>query len=339
MSAEEFDFNRIGTLTAAIPAMLGFVPSRSLVFLILEEEMDTAHATIKAVARLDLDAFERSRPGIAGAQLARLGPVAMVAIIDDQATGPDDRSEHQQLLRTVTAELRSAGMQLTRAWVTPAIVADSPWWALRGGQSGTVSDPATEAFTASAIAKGVNIGRSRADVEARFAPDPVRRDQVTEHLRAAVAETAAQLTAAVSADEFDMFITRQLTEIMTVIEHYDPSAGATPAEAAYVAARFADREILYDLFRLCGGKHADQAESLWQDLTRCLTGPARAIAAILYGFSAYVLRGDGASALIAVDLAIEEDPESRMARLLRFALEQGVSPEIIRERFAVSQPS
>lgn len=335
MPAEEFSISQFGELTATIPAILGFVPERSLVFLFLEEEMDTARVGVKKVARMDIEDYRRAPHGLEGTQWAGTAKLAMVAVIDDRATGPQDRAEHQELVRTITADLQAHGVQLMQAWAATATAPDARWWTLTDERTGTVPDPAAQPFTAYAVTRGVNIGRSRAEVEARFTIDDARRDAVAQHIDAAMDECCAQLAAAVEADEFEQFAVRQLAQVLDQIEQYDPVVGADPAVAAYVAARLGDPEIMADLFRLVGGEFADQAEALWFELTRCLYGPGRAIAATLYGFSAYALRADGASARIALELAVEENPESRLAHLLLCALDLGIAPDRIRAKFGV----
>ncbi|GAB2454074.1 DUF4192 domain-containing protein [Nocardia tengchongensis] len=338
MPVQEFTFSQIGNLTAAIPALLGFTPERSLVFMFLKEDMDSPHHAIPVVARMDIHEFQRAPRGRSAERLARLGNAALVAIVDDRARS-HDRTEHEALLRTVEAEFAAAGVTLVGAWATPAITPDSPWWSLTDDGTGTMPDPTTEPLTAHTVLQGRNISRSRADIEARFTLDAARSDAVAQHLRAAIDDNAAQFAAAVRANELDEFTAREVAEIMTRIERHDPAAGADPADAAYVAARLGNSETHYGLFRLCGSELADRAEAFWLDLTRLLPGQARAIPATLYGFSAYALREDGVSASIAFGIALDEDPECRLARLLSHTVECGVPPQIVRDKFGIVRPA
>jgi hypothetical protein len=71
-------------------------------------------------------------------------------------------------------------------------------------------------------------------------------------------------------------------------------------------------------------------EQFWTDLTRVLPIPYRAEAACLLAFTAF-LRGDGAKAGVALDAAMEADPEHRAAHLLRYSMDWGLPPESVAE--------
>ncbi|GAB4590310.1 DUF4192 domain-containing protein [Nocardia sp. IFM 10818] len=339
MNTPEFRFAETGKLVAAIPAMLKFTPESSLIFLFMapaEKGM-----AVQTVARLDIAAFRDGRPGSVAAHFGHLAPMVMLLVVDERARARRDRysADHQQILGQIEAEFAVCGVRLVDAVATPAIAAQAPWWSLtKPENTGTVADPTTLAFTAAMVAEGRPVSGTRAEIEARFAPDTARRAAVAGHLTAAMQEGCDQLTAAVAGNTFDEFAARQLAEVLDKVHHYDPDTAAEPADVAFLAARIGDPAVRDELFQLCGTEHADRAEALWLDLTRCLPGPARSVAATLYGFSAYVLRQDGVTAAMAFDIATAEDPDNRMARLLSHAIEYGVAPNKIREKFGIAHP-
>lgn len=90
-----------------------------------------------------------------------------------------------------------------------------------------------------------------------------------------------------------------------------------------------DVDVRDALYGLAVGESADAAESLWTVLAQILPGRPRAEALVLLAFSAYV-RGSGALAGVALEAALREHPEHRMAGMLDTALQSGMPPERIR---------
>ena len=73
------------------------------------------------------------------------------------------------------------------------------------------------------------------------------------------------------------------------------------------------------------GKHAEAAENLWITLVRKAPAPELAEVATMLAVSTYV-RGDGALAHIALDRALEADPDHALAHLFRAALDSALPP-------------
>jgi hypothetical protein len=74
---------------------------------------------------------------------------------------------------------------------------------------------------------------------------------------------------------------------------------------------------------------ADAAERLWTALTRAVPGPHRAQPAFLLSMHAY-LGGRGVLAAIALDIALDANPQHPGAPLLQLALQQGITPAQLR---------
>jgi hypothetical protein len=78
------------------------------------------------------------------------------------------------------------------------------------------------------------------------------------------------------------------------------------------------------------GVEAHAAEALWVECTRRAPSPFDATPATLLAVSAW-LRGDGAMANIALERALDSDPECVLARMLQAALMSCTPPGRLRE--------
>ena len=99
---------------------------------------------------------------------------------------------------------------------------------------------------------------------------------------------------------------------------------------AGLACSFTDVAVRDTLYALAVGVDAGKAETLWAVLARLLPDPWRVEALVLLAFSAYA-RGDGPLAGLALEAALNGDPNHRMAGMLDTALQSGMRPEQIRE--------
>ena len=103
----------------------------------------------------------------------------------------------------------------------------------------------------------------------------------------------------------------------------------TDAELACVGASLGDCRVRDALFNIGDAEESAKAEALWIVLSRVLPDPLRAEALTLLAFSAF-LRGDGSLAGVALDAALADIPNHRMAGMLEIALKSGISPEQLR---------
>jgi hypothetical protein len=84
------------------------------------------------------------------------------------------------------------------------------------------------------------------------------------------------------------------------------------------------------------GPRARSAELLWTECTRRLPEPLDAAPATLLAVSAW-LRGDGAMARIALDRALDSQPDYTLAELLSRGMDAGLGPRDLRAMVAGSQ--
>jgi hypothetical protein len=103
----------------------------------------------------------------------------------------------------------------------------------------------------------------------------------------------------------------------------------TDAEAVRLASALTLSEIRDVCLTMAvppGTLEAREAERLWLTLVQEIPAPERAEAATLLGYTAF-MRGEGTFAGMALENALEADPNHLMARLLTTVLDHGMPPE------------
>ena len=308
-------------MIASLPAVLGFVPEKSLVL------VTAADGEMGAVLRIDLPVRDTGLLlELAETAAAAEPEVAVAVIVDAEGAGcrmcAEDYREWTQFL---TEELAEWHVELIAAHVVDAVEAGGRWYCADGcGRSGRVADPSASPLALAAVLDGRRLYRRRADLVALVTPgDPDHAAGLMPRLEDADVEQQAN--------------------------GVDPSGVRGAIEHALgCAARIGDGSVLSDdelvrlgaslrrpqvrdtLYALAVGDRAGPAESLWAELSRRLPGPWRAEALVLLAFSAYA-RGDGPLAGIALDAALSCESKHNMAGMLDQALRSGMRPEEIRE--------
>ncbi|MRH89666.1 DUF4192 family protein [Nocardia sp. SYP-A9097] len=331
-----------GELIAAVPAMLGFVPARSLVITVLRAEPgESGKAAIDVVARMDLDNPGRVATGelldrVAGVCVRGTAVAVLALIIDDRATTPVERHrgvrsrKHRDLIGALEHRLDAEEVPLAGAWAVRAIAVDLPWWSLLGpARRGTQPDPSTSPVTFKHVLEGRPIRGSRDELIESVAVNAVVRDKMPALLAAATEVAADRLAHAVSRGEPNFYSRAALRIVLTQIASIEAGTLPAIADLAEVAVALRDRTVRDILFGLILGVHADAAETLWLELTRALPDPERAEAAMLLGYAAYA-RGDGPLAGVALEAALAADESHRMANLLDLGLQTGMHPDRLR---------
>ncbi|MFJ2834291.1 DUF4192 domain-containing protein [Nocardia sp. NPDC087230] len=315
-----------GQLIAAIPAMLRFVPTRSLVLAMICPTAEAPRA-IRLLVRFDLDTV--TNPTETREVVAYLewqygnenATAALVIIVDDRphATGT---------ARMVIDVLRASAMKLTRAWLVPTITAGETYRALLDGDTdGTVNDPATSPLARALTPDGVQIHNSRTDLLDLIAVDPAAVAQLAPLIGPAVAAYRTGLAAALAADLGTAFRRDAARAVLDKIA-VDSESGRTPNDLAAVVAALRDMRIRDAMLGLSGTRWAPAAQTLWQSVARASTGRDRAEAAMLCGYDAYH-RSDAVYARICLQAALHADSEHSMAVVLNTALDHGERPDRI----------
>ncbi|MFC4374642.1 DUF4192 domain-containing protein [Nocardia halotolerans] len=322
-----------GELIAALPAMLGFVPERSLVVAVLHGDGRGRTTAIEAVVRFDLDSVTDPH------HIDQLCACLSSICVREAATGVlavfvDDRRESAALeaLRIVTLleTLDAEGIVVRGAWAVPAIAAGARFRGLLDTATGSVADPGASMIALSHVLDGKQIRPSRGELTALVAPDPPLCARVGDRLGSAVTRYRAGLSAAQRAGRSTAYQRRALEWVLWQIADAASGEPRADRELAQLAATLRDRPIRDALYGLALGDHAEAAEQLWAQLARATPGTDRAEAAALLGFSAYV-RGDGPFAGIALAAAVAADADHSMAVLLETSLQSGLRPERLRK--------
>jgi hypothetical protein len=96
-----------------------------------------------------------------------------------------------------------------------------------------------------------------------------------------------------------------------------------------------DTRVRDQALELALGPEPLAVEALWSECTRRAPSPLDAAPATLLAVSAW-LRGDGAMANVALDRALDSDPDYALAQLLRAALAACLGPAELRAMIEAS---
>jgi hypothetical protein len=315
----DFHLNRPGVLIAALPAVLGFVPEKSLVLVTIDR------GEMGCVMRVDLsgelmDSLEHLADVAAAAR-----PDSAIAVVIDQE-GFNCRmcnDEHRALADQLTTVLSERGIELLAAHVVDQVAAGGRWrCADRCGNAGTVEDPSASPVAVAAVLDGRRLYARRAELlQVIELTDPTRTDALADVIARGQSDPALRPDDAARAD---------IEAAMSAAARVADAAELGDDELARLALALTDLRVRDTLYALAVGETAAQAESLWAVLSRTLPEPWRVEALVLLAFSAYA-RGDGPLAGVSLEAALRGDPTHRMAGMLDTALQSGLRPEKIRD--------
>lgn len=319
----DFELNRPGALIAAIPAVLGFVPEKSLVLVSL------GGGELGSVMRVDLSGDLVDRVEHLVEVAAAADPEAAIAVIIDAdgAHCPRCNDEYRQLCDVLAAALSQHDIVLWAAHVVDRVAPGGRWHCVDGcGSSGVIDDPLASPLAVAAVLDGRRLYPRRADLQAVIAvEDPARGAK----LAVAVEQQAAMRAVVHRADRIAC-CRRDVENAMAAAARVANGELLADAELAELACALRDLQVRDTLYALAVGERAAEAESLWAVLARTLPQPWRVEALVLLAFSAYA-RGDGPLAGVSLEAALRCQPGHRMADMLDTALQSGLRPEDIRE--------
>jgi hypothetical protein len=319
----EFRFTKPGALIAALPAVLGFVPEKSLVIVSLEQ------GRMGAVMRADLAEDLIDNVGRLAEVAATSGADTVVAVIVDAdgALCPVCDDTHRRLCDALTVALSGHGIELYAAHVVDRVESGGSWHCIDGcGAGGAVEDPTASPLAAAAVLDGRRLYPRRADLKAVIAvTDPARCAALAEPILARAAARLADWEV-----DPDSCGRRDVQSAMAVAARVAEGRPPDEDELVELACGLTDVAVRDTLYALAVGVDAGAAESLWAVMARSLPDPWRVEALVLLAFSAYA-RGDGPLAGLSLEAALRSDPDHRMAGMLDTALQSGMRPEQIRE--------
>ncbi|NKY18088.1 DUF4192 domain-containing protein [Tsukamurella spumae] len=310
----------VGDLLAAIPALLGFYPDRSVVLLAHDE----VTGRIGATARIDLgltkagDLRKDCRRHLGEAvRLLRIQGADRVfcVVVDDRPlvrATPALLQVLQQYARS--RSLAEPDLEIEDVMLLPRVAAGERW-VCRHGESGAVPDPETSPVMLAALVEGRTVHRSRSALT----------DLLAEEGAGIVADRCRD-AAAFEADDDP----GELLAALVATATGQRSAELTDADVALLGGALLDLQVRDAAMALALTVIADEARLLFAELARRLRGTPRAAAATLVAASGY-LRGDGPLTGIALDAALAADPGYRAARLLATAFGAGLHPSEMSE--------
>jgi hypothetical protein len=265
----DFEMNRPGTLIAALPAILGFVPEKSLVLVFIDGN------ELGSVMRVDLAEQLTDRVGHLAEVAAAADPAAAIAVIVDAegARCAVCNDEYRQLCAALTEELARRDIELWAAHVVDRVATGGRWHCVDGcGADGVVEDPSASPLAAAAVLDGRRLYPHRADLQAVIAPEDSARSAA---VAAVIGEHTAARDVAHNADPDD----RARCDVDDMVAAAAAvAAGQQPADAelAALGCTLTDMTVRDALFALAAGANAAEAETLWALLSRTLPEPWRA---------------------------------------------------------------
>jgi hypothetical protein len=217
---------------------------------------------------------------------------------------------------------RDLGLALLPPLWVAAIEAHQVWLSYpEPGRFGTVPDPRTSAGSLAAVVGGDVTYENRDAFSAQLSPDPTadldRRARTIRRLPPVVVQEAIALV-------------RDATEHVT-----DPNSSLDEEAIARLGQGLAHPRVRDVAISLAVTGSAEAAELLWVRLTRALPRPHAAHAASLLAIVTYV-RGNGALAGVALDVALDADPSNVLAVLVRAALHNCVPPHQLEDLLAAA---
>ncbi|MET1058449.1 MAG: DUF4192 domain-containing protein [Nocardioides sp.] len=298
-------------LLAAVPCVLGFRPSDSVVMLTFTSASpgQTFHA------RVDLPGDARDHPEVVALLLEpvlrhRVERVAFVLYTDDAAAAA-------ALAGALLDAFEAAGID-----VVDALRADgSHWFGLRPGAPsegpGRPYDDRSHPFRAQAVLDG------RVTLESR---DELAATLIGTDLAALEAVGTAAESGSPSARERPA-VARWVRDALLRALDDASDHRLTDAEVGRLVAACRDLAVRDVAWALMSRADARRHVELWRDVVRRCPTDLLAAPAALLAFAAW-LAGDGALAWCALDRCALADPDYRMAGLVAHTLEQALPPSV-----------
>jgi hypothetical protein len=306
-----------GDLYAAIPHLIGFHPTDSLVVLVLKDHL------VSMTMRVDLP-----RPRHRGLLAAQLeGPlqeqgaaeVILVVVCPPSEHMPEELP-HEPLIKALRHQLGGAGIDVVEAVWLPSCQKDAQWLCyLDIDCHGSLPDPRLSAVAAASAHEGNVTFESRAAMAAILALDPPE----------ALERRSALLDELMTADP-DPDPHTELHRVSDAIDAVEHRKGSLPdKEIAALARALAVPDVRDASLGFATQSRCRTAERLWIELTKSCPAPERAEPACLLAFYAYQ-RGDGGIASIALDVAEEACPGHALTKLIRSAVSAAFPPSEMR---------
>lgn len=344
-------------LADALPYMLGFHPTDSLVMVAVHGEGGRFGGRLRvgiptAPAEWEDTARQVAETLVQGSRRRGAKPDGIVVFLCQDPRGGESAQRVMTRLRPLAQRLRLACGALDVPVLEALCLSGGRYW------SYTCSDelccPAeghplavfgTSVMAAAATFAGLQVRGSLKEIEGRLTPlrGAVAEDQEPALDRAAAALVPRILDGATREEVGAETITlaRALMRRMTLAPPAETGPGADDwddallgaDEAAAVILGLQDREIRDIAAEWMEDEEAAPALRLWRALSRRCVGAYREHAAAPLTLAGWVSwsTGDEPTARIALGMALRADAEYRFAQLLHHACNEGIDPEGLRQ--------
>jgi hypothetical protein len=311
-----------GAMAAAMPYMLGFHPTESIVGIGLAAD----RRRVRLTARIDLIASPfKDEAAVLMNYLEQAESVQVVLLVVSELPLATVR-KIGSVARTAA---RKAGLG-----VTEVIHVFSGRWRSLSCRNPVCCPPtgrevdstAAAAYAAQLAAYGRAVLPDRDAVTASIAYDPINSKAVAAALdaaREAQDRLADQAGIEALIDEGERVVGR------AVISRRDRPTDLTVAEIGELGVALGTLPVRDRALRWSISPLSDAGECVWRQLTRRLPPPLAAPAATLLAVWAYA-EGDGTMAKVALERALKDDPEYGMAKLLNDVLSRAIPPSDFR---------
>ncbi len=324
---------RVGSadgILAVVPHLLGFHPNDSLVML----GIGGPHARIRLAFRYDLpdppdDDLAADIAAHAATVLARQHLTMAIAV------GYGSGEAVTPVVGVVAPALQEAGISVQDVLRVEA----GRYWSYLCGDpdccppDGVPFDSAGHPASAVLAAAGLTVRADRRELAATIAPvaeaaRPMREAVGRARQRAG---TLVDLAAAAAGDDpFLPLADAGRRSVKQAITRYRRGGALTDDdEIAWLGVTLADLRVRDDAWARMDPQFHEVHQRLWIDLVRRLPADCVAPPAALLAFTAWQA-GDGALASVAIERALEADPDYSMALLIADALHAGLPPSAAR---------
>ncbi|MCE5290367.1 MAG: DUF4192 domain-containing protein [Nocardiaceae bacterium] len=305
-------------LIAAVPAMLGFFPTTSIVLMFVGGPSGRRIGPIVRYDMIPAGFSESDVEHIIGSICERAVSVQDLSIQSVICLFVDawPTTVHDMVLRVLDRQVHDYGLRVSDAYWTPEIAPGKPYRSMLADRKhGRLPDPTTSEVAAASVLSGRRIFGSRDDLAAVFASTPCpEADEVARRLRRPSKPPKPRLG---------------LQRVLRAVWAVGAGESVSVETVVVVSRALGDKKVRDAALALAATNHAKAAECLWTAMARLVPAPHRAEPLTLLGHMAY-LDGDGAMASSAFGAALECDPQHVLAGLLDESLQSGIAPAEIR---------
>lgn len=316
-----------GDLVAALPALMGFHPSRSVVLLV----MDGPRGRVRLTIRVDLPEQDLDDHWVALARALATGAGRVEATHAMLVCVDADTAVTRRAAEAVEAALQAVGVPLLDALSVDggryrSVLCENSTCCPPEGRA----VPGTSAATATAVLAGQVIHASRSDLGAEIAPAQgsaaQRAERVVRLMAAALASGSIEVTPQAMRERLDRACA-------------DAAEGRVRLDQAALLALLVSGHLGRDLtYQHLTTRPSGSHRALWAAVCRLLPREHLTVPLVMFGYAAY-LEGDGATANVAHEASEAIDPLHASVRLLGDVLAAAIPPRDVRDALLRSTAS